>query len=82
MKIYGDTGKKQLEQVICNCCGKRLKQREQIVLEGFCPVQVSWGYFSDKDGETHSFDLCEACYDRITGQFAVPVEKKEGLELV
>ena len=45
-------------------------------------MRVSWGYFSEKDGETHSFDLCEECYDRITGQFAVPVEKKDELELI
>ena len=82
MKIYRDTEKKQLEQVICNCCGKSLKLKEQVVLEGFCPVRVSWGNFSEKDGETHSFDLCEECYDRITGQFAVPVEKKDELELI
>ena len=82
MKIYRDTEKKQLKQVICNCCGKTLKLNEQMLLEGVCTVRISWGYFSGKDGETHSFDLCEACYDRITGEFAVPVEKKEELELV
>lgn len=82
MKIYQDTEKKQLEQVICNCCGKKLKQKGQMVQEGYCPVKVSWGYFSGKDGETDCFDLCEECYDRITGQFALPVERQEELELL
>ena len=79
MKIYRDTEKKQLEQVICNCCGKSLKLKEQVVLEGFCPVRVSWGYFSEKDGERHSFTLCEACYDRIIRSFAIPVKVEEEL---
>ena len=37
-------------------------------------------YFSHKDGVTHSFDLCEACYDKLIGTFAIPVTEKEEFE--
>ena len=37
----------------------------------------SWGYFSKKDGETHSFDLCEECYDKWIGGFQIPVGIQE-----
>ena len=33
-----------------------------------------WGYFSNKDGERHSFDLCESCYDELLKTFLIPVE--------
>ena len=32
------------------------------------------GYFSEKDGETHRFCICESCYDRIRAGFQIPVE--------
>ena len=40
-------------------------------------VEKSWGYFSGKDGEIHSFDLCESCYDLLVQDFQIPPEKKE-----
>ena len=45
-------------------------------------VEKTWGYFSGKDGERHSFFLCEDCYDRITAAFAVPVKIREVTELL
>ena len=32
------------------------------------------GYFSEKDGRQDSFDLCEACYDKMTAAFAVKMK--------
>lgn len=82
MRIYRKTEGRQLEQIRCNCCGKNLKMQGQTAAEGMCRVEVTWGYFSEKDGEHHMFDLCEECYDRITGAFAVPVEKEEEAEIL
>jgi ribosomal-protein-alanine N-acetyltransferase len=45
-------------------------------------VEKGWGYFSKKDGERHSFDLCEHCYDKIIETFALPVEAAEATELL
>ena len=35
------------------------------------------GYFSGKDGESCSFDLCEECFDEITKGFLIPAECKD-----
>lgn len=72
---------KELEQVICNCCGRSLKVEQGILKEGACRMETVFGYFSEKDMEKHSFDLCEACYDRIISGFAVPVQIEEETEL-
>ena len=37
----------------------------------------TWGYFSEKDGEHHSFDLCESCYDELLKSFLIPAEIEE-----
>lgn len=73
---------KELKQVVCNCCGRTLNVEQGILKEGACRLETEFGYFSDKDMEIHSFDLCEACYDRIVSGFAVPVEVKERTEFV
>ena len=38
--------------------------------------------FSDKDGESHCFELCEKCYDMIVADFMIPVEITERTELL
>ncbi|RGO25556.1 hypothetical protein DXB23_06645 [Dorea sp. OM02-2LB] len=65
---------KELKKMVCNCCGKELMVKGGIVREGVFSAEYSWGYFSEKDGETHSFDLCEECYDKWIGGFKIPVE--------
>lgn len=58
----------------CNCCGKRILSRmEQDVVT----VEQRWGYFSEKDGERHSFDLCESCYDELLASFQIPARIEE-----
>lgn len=58
----------------CNACGKEQIVSTNGAQEEFLKIQKTWGYFSEKDGETHRFSLCEACYDRIRKQFVLPVE--------
>lgn len=70
----------ELEKVICNCCGRELKVERGILKEGACRLETGWGYFSNKDMEKHSFDLCEACYDQWISGFSVPVEITEETE--
>lgn len=64
---------KKLE-VVCNCCEKRLSVENGIVMEGVLRVQAEWGYFSKKDGEVHSFDICEDCYDKWITGFKIPID--------
>ena len=42
--------------------------------EGVFSADYEWGYFSGKDGEKHSFDLCEECYDRLLASFKLPAD--------
>ncbi len=72
----------KIQALFCNKCGKELVLADGSPREGVCSVEVSWGYFSRKDGETHSFDLCEDCYDAWVRQFALPVAVEEKTELL
>lgn len=82
MRIYLDENKQELAAVICNKCKKELKVENGIIKEGCFNGNVQFGYFSDKDGSKHSFDLCEECYDKMIKGFAIPVEEEEIRELV
>lgn len=70
------------DEIYCNKCKKQIKTSHGIEQEGVLRVEKVWGYFSGKDGEKHSFDLCEDCYDEMIKEFAIPVEKEELTELL
>lgn len=80
MRKYGESG--ILLSVVCNRCGKKLAVKEGILREGAAHFDVAWDYFSEKDGEVHHFDLCEECYDEVTGEFRVAVEVEEEIEML
>ena len=50
--------------------------------EGLLSIDHAWDFFSEKDGEIHHLDLCEACYDRLANELAIPVEVEEQTELL
>ena len=72
MRRYRNGG--MLETVICNCCGKKMVVENGILREGAISIDHMWDYFSEKDGERHSFDLCEECYDGLIASFKLPVD--------
>lgn len=82
MRKYNNQQVQQLEQVFCNMCGRMLRIENGIVTEGVFPGEVTWGYFSNRDGERHSFDLCESCYEKMIAAFQIPVTKTEENELM
>lgn len=57
--------KGQDEKLICNGCGRSLRQENGIYREDFVRIQKKWGYFSSKDMEKHTLILCEECYDNL-----------------
>lgn len=73
---------KKNEGLTCNCCGKEILVENGIIKEGTFLAEITWGYFSRKDGEKDSFTLCEDCYDDFVGKFSIPVERVEEKELV
>ena len=68
--------------LFCNMCGKEINMEKNLPQEGVLAVEKNWGYFSEKDGEIHSFDLCERCYDRLILEFKIPVTVKKQREFV
>ncbi len=80
MRKYTRNG--QLEAVVCNCCGKKLVVESGIVREGVIMIDHTWDFFSEKDGEIHHFDLCEACYDDWINQFRIEADVEEQTELL
>lgn len=74
MRRYQLKETKEIKKIICNCCGKEIVVTNGCPREGVLSVDYLWGYFSEKDGERHSFDVCESCYDEWIRQFCVPVD--------
>ena len=74
MRIYRMKEMQEVEKIYCNKCGKEIPAANGFARAGVFHAVYEWGYFSEKDGETHTFDLCEACYDALTDSFEIPVE--------
>ena len=82
MRIYRNNTDIEIEKVFCNACGKELLVENGIVKEGCFHVEYTFGYFTDKDGTKHKWDLCEDCYDKMVKNFAIPVDVKDESELL
>ena len=81
MRKYLDENSNELIAVVCNECGKYLLVENWILKEGCFEADAVFGYFSKKDGQIHSFDLCEECYDKMVEKFAIPPEVIDVTEL-
>ncbi len=77
------TEEKRMEEIVqCNVCGKEVKRENGFIKEDFLAVTKEWGYFSNKDIELHSFQICEDCYDKWIATFAIPITKKKVSEVI
>lgn len=70
------------QKILCNKCGKELESINGILHEDGLFVTKKWGYFSAKDLKIHRFNLCEACYDQMVGEFVVPVTVEDQEEVL
>lgn len=82
MRQYREGEQRMLLRAVCNCCGKELKTENGYLKEECFHAEHSYGYFSEKDGVRHRFDLCESCYEKWIRSFAVPVEEEEVREFL
>lgn len=80
MREYRQDG--MLQNIICNGCGRKLEATGSVIRNDWLSVDKAWGYFSEKDGCIHSFDLCEECYDNMIHQFAVEVTQTQQNEMI
>lgn len=69
--------KKVVCEIICNKCGDTIAKEATCLKTDFLTINKNWGYFSDKDNEVHSIDLCERCYDEWVKGFSVPPSVKQ-----
>lgn len=74
MKTYKQIQKVEniIEKVFCNNCG------EEILIENnqeYFHGEMSWGYYSNRDGKKDDFDLCCDCYDKIINNFKISLSK-------
>ena len=77
MRRYKMKETEEINGIICNQCGKEIRVVNGRPEEGVLSVDHTWGYFSEKDGERHSFDLCESCYDKLLASFKIPADVRE-----
>lgn len=82
MRKYTGLQNDSLQQVRCNKCGKVLLVENGLIKEGCFHAAYDFGYFSQKDGMRHTWDLCENCYDEIVRDFVLPIEVSEEPELL
>ena len=73
---------KEISKMICNQCGKEIPVVNGQAREGVFSADYSWGYFSEKDGEVHHWDLCESCYDNLLNQFRIEADVEEQVEFI
>ena len=82
MRRYTEAGERELQEVICNKCGKKLFVERGILKEEGISVDIIFRYFSIRDGMRHRFDLCGECYENWIRTFQVPVTEEEETELL
>jgi len=61
----------EIDKIICNKCGKEIKVIRGVAQEDYLSVEKRRGYFSDKDNQYDTFDLCEDCYDELVAGFEI-----------
>ena len=71
-----------MELIYCNKCGRLIKTHNGIPVEDFIKTKKSWGYFSEKDGRTQEFVLCEDCVEWLEKEFFRPSRIYETVEMI
>jgi len=73
MKIYMERPAVQQELVYvrCNLCGVDIERDMAGYFEDYVSIVKNWGYNSPYDGEVHSIDLCQNCYQSWVSKFII-----------
>lgn len=80
--LHSETTNHAQVMPVCSCCGRRIPVYPSLEAQDYLEITKQWGYFSQKDGETHHFYICESCYDAWIASFAGKVEISEETELL
>lgn len=82
MRIYTSGDDNHLLLTACNMCGAELPVENGLLKAGCFHGEQRFGYFSHKDGQKHSFDLCESCYNKFIKMFKIPVDITDETEFL
>lgn len=75
MENYNTANVEGEGRIYCNCCGEEIERTAVAdTYMDYLHIEKSWGYFSSKDLKTHTFNICEKCYDRWVESFVIPIE--------
>lgn len=70
MRKYRKVLKDQLEDIVCDVCGRSCLSDCSRAMGGgtaveYATLEAAWGYCSKKDGDRYSCEICEECFDRV-----------------
>lgn len=71
-----------MKRICCNKCGKEIKMVNEIPHEDYIFVRKEWGYFSEIDGKTQEFVLCETCTKGLEQEFVIPSKWSDTTEML
>ena len=77
MRQYQLKETKEIKKIICNKCGMEIQVVNGCPGRGYSVWIRHGGTSRRRDGEHHSFDLCESCYDELLKSFLIPAEIEE-----
>lgn len=66
-----------IKSVTCDRCDRECMDEHWGAEVAHCVA--AWGYGSTKDGERHSFDLCEGCFDEVVELCKIKVKVEGGV---
>ncbi len=73
-KIKKEVEEEEVIGITCNKCGKSEKGENIDWMSNIESFNHSFGYGSNKDTETHKFELCDDCYDEFIKTFKISPE--------
>lgn len=68
MRKYKKVLKDELDDVVCDVCGKSCVSGTLGAFgigAEFAVLEADWGYGSRKDGDSFRLEMCEDCFDKI-----------------
>jgi hypothetical protein len=71
-----------VREIICNKCGEIIAKETDCNKVDYISINKTWGYFSNKDNENHTIDICEKCYDEWIKTFKIPPTIKQNSEVI
>lgn len=71
MRKYKKVLKDELDNIICDICGKGCRTAcSEIASDSsmveYATLEAIWGYCSGKDGERYTCEMCEDCFGKVS----------------